>query len=153
MGVLHGRDLLSSKFPIAIIKDASKRLHFVPIKHTIGDYFMTKIDNKWYFFKIDDEICEYRQTLTKSFKVLLYDTKHYTPIKSEIKELELLLQKNNLPKVGINLANAFRLFASRENKDEFTAHDINDILKKIYNYDKSKLAKIIPREENLFQNQ
>jgi hypothetical protein len=154
MGVLHGRDLFSSKYPTAMIKDASKRLHFVPIKHTIGDYFMTKLDNKWYFFKIDSEVCEYRQSLTKSFKVYQYDTTHYRPIKSEIKELELLLKKNNLPKVGINLANVFRLLGNREKEtDEFNGHDINEIIKKINNYDKSKIARIIPKDQSLFKNQ
>ena len=154
MGVLHGRDLFSSKFPTAIIKDSSKRLHFVPIKHVIGDYFITVLDNKWYIFKIDDEVCEYRQSLTKSFKVYLYDTKHFRPIKSEIKELELALKKNGLPKVNIQLANVFRLLGNREkNMDEFTGHTIKDIIEKIDKYDKSKLARIIPKDQNLYKKQ
>ena len=154
MGVLHGRDLFSSKYPTAMIKDASKRLHFVPIKHTIGDYFMTKLDNKWYFFKIDSEVCEYRQSLTKSFKVYQYDTTHYRPIKSEIKELELLLKKNSLPKVGINLSNIFRLLGNREKEgEEFSPHVIAEIIEKINNYDKSKISRIIPKDQSMFKNQ
>ena len=155
MGVLHGRDLFSSKFPTAIIKDGSKRLHFVPIKHTIGDYFITILDNKWYIFKVDNEVCEYRQSLTKSFRVYIYDTKHFRPIKSEIKELELLLKKEGLPtKVNIPLANIFRLLGNREkNTGEFTGHDIKDIITKIDEYDKSKLARIIPKDQAIFKQQ
>jgi|APSaa5957512535_1039671.scaffolds.fasta_scaffold03151_20 hypothetical protein len=154
MGVLHGRDLLSPKYPTAIIKDVSKRLHFVPIKHTIGDYFMTKLDNKWYIFKIDSEVCEYRETLTKSFKVYMYDTNHFRPLKSEVTEIEHALKKNHLPKINSTMADVFKLLGSREkNTDEFTGHNIAEIIKKINNYDKSKLAKIIPKDQNLFKNQ
>ena len=154
MGVLHGRDIFSSKYPTAIIKDSSKRLHFVPIKHTIGDYFITILDNKWYIFKIDDEICEYRQTLTKSFKVVIYDTKHFRPIKSEIKELELLLKKEGLPKVNIPLANIFRLLGNRERStEEFDGHNIKEIIDQIDEYDKSKLARIIPKDQAMFKKQ
>ena len=71
MGVLHGRDLLSSKWITAIISDSSHRVHFVPIKHVIGDYFITDIDGDVYAFKIDGRrILQYRESMVKTFRII-----------------------------------------------------------------------------------
>jgi len=130
MGILHGRDLFSSKYITAEIKDASKRLWYVPIKHTIGEYFLADIGGQIYCFKIDNEICQYREKLTKSFRVIQYDTKHYRPIKSGIKELEMLLAANDLPKADGMLADIFRVLGSKEKKT-FTPHRLKDLIETI----------------------
>ena len=71
MGVLHGRDIYSSKWITAEISDASNRVHYVPIKHTLGDYFLADILGDVYAFKIDgSRILQYRETLVKT--CLLY---------------------------------------------------------------------------------
>lgn len=150
MGVLHGRDLFSSKYVTAEIKDATKRLWYVPIKHTIGDFFLTVLDGQLYCFKIDGEVCQYRETFTRSFSVIQYDIKHYRPIKSEIKELELALQVNSLPKLDITLSNVVKILASREKVNDFQPHDLKEYVDALEKYDKSKIAKIVPQAQSKY---
>jgi len=145
MGILHGRDLFSPKYITAEIKDASKRLWYVPIKHTIGEYFLADIGGQIYCFKIDNEICQYREKLTKSFRVIQYDTKHYRPIKSEIKELENILRINDLPKVDSMLADIFRILSKREKNVEFTPHTLKDLVEQLSKYNTNDTGKPLPQ--------
>ena len=127
MGVLHGRDLLSSKYNTAIITDASNRVFFMPIKYVIGDYFIGQIEKQTYVFKLDgSRKYEYRDTLVKSFRVMFYDLSHYAPISSSTKELELALVTNHLPKVDSMLFNIFKILGNRE-KNPFKKHKIKDL--------------------------
>ena len=136
MGVLHGRDLFSTKWITAIITDASSRMHIVPIKHTLGDYFITDIDESTYVFKIDGtRLIQYRETLTKSFSILQYTTKHYLPYSGDVKELEMVLQKNNLPKVDGMLAKIFRVLSAKEKKP-FIPHNLRDLAATIQDYER-----------------
>lgn len=138
MGVLHGRDLLSSKWITAIISDASHRVHFVPIKHTIGDYFITDIDGDVYAFKIDGRrILQYRESMVKTFRVLQYDITHHLPLSSESKELELILELNKLPKVDSMLANIFKILGSKE-KGTFVSHKLSELIDRISGYEKTE---------------
>src|SRR3990167_9124043 len=106
MVIGHSKSIFSSKWITAEISDGSSRLHFVPIKHTIGDYFVAMINKQLYAFKIvGSEIKTYRQTLIKSFRVLQYDTTHYRPISPTSEALKLALEKNSLPKVNMLLFN------------------------------------------------
>lgn len=131
MGVLHGRDLLSSKHTTAIIWDAANRLYFVPIKHSLGDYFPVVINGLLYVFKIDgSRILTYRETLSKSFRVLIYTTSHFLPISAEQKELELCLEENNLPRVEGNLYSIMKILGKKE-KDPFEAHNIKTLLEEV----------------------
>jgi len=65
--------------------------------------------------------------MTKSFRVIQYDTTHYSSLKPVIKELELMLQKNSLPKVNGMLYDVLRVLAKRE-KDDFKPHSIIDLV-------------------------
>ena len=65
MAILHGRDLFSSKYITAEIKDQSKRLWYVPIKSTMDEYFLANLGGQVYCFKIDNEICQYIEKFTK----------------------------------------------------------------------------------------
>lgn len=127
MSILHGRDLLSSKFITAIITDASNRAFFVPIKYTIGDYFIADIEKQVYVFKIEGkDIHTYRDTLVKSFRVIFYNTTHYRPVSDKSKMLELALVKNNLPKADMMLFSVFKILGKRE-KDPFEKTKISDL--------------------------
>ena len=131
MIVGHSKSIYSSKWITAEISDGSSRLHFVPIKHTIGDYFVTMINKQLYAFKIvGSEIKTYRQTLVKSFRVLRYDTTHYRPISSDAENLKLVLEKNALPKVNVLLSNILKLLGRRE-KAKFENHDLAALIKEI----------------------
>ena len=136
MGVLHGRDMLSSKWITAIISDASHRVHFVPIKHTIGDYFITDIDGDVYAFKIDGRrILQYRESMVKTFRILQYDISHHLPLSAETKELEIILELNKLPKVDGMLANIFKILGSKERGD-FVSHKLAELIDRIQGYEK-----------------
>jgi hypothetical protein len=136
MGVLHGRDLLSAKWITAIISDSSHRVHFVPIKHTIGDYFITDIDGDVYAFKIDGRrILQYRESMVKTFRILQYDITHHLPLSSDSRELEIILELNNLPKVDGMLANIFKILGSKE-RGNFVSHRLVELIDKIQGYEK-----------------
>ena len=136
MGVLHGRDLLSPKWITAIISDASHRVHFIPIKHTIGDYFITDIDGDVYAFKIDGRrILQYRESMVKTFRILQYDISHHLPLSPDGKELEIILELNKLPKVDGMLANIFKILGSKE-RDDFASHKLSELIDKIQGYEK-----------------
>ncbi len=130
MGVFSGKDVYSSKFITAEITDAGGMIHFIPIKHTIGAYFVADIDHKVYCFKIDGtRIKTWQKTLAKSFRVLQYDISNYNPINaSDMVELEKVLEWNGLPKLNKNLLGILRLAARKENPMEnWTPHKLIDI--------------------------
>ena len=131
MGILNGRDQLTSKFITAEITDSSNRVHYVPIKHTIGEYFVVDLDGHFYAFTMKDaRILTHRKTATKSFQVIQYDTSHYSSIKPETKELEIALKKNSLPRMDRMLHDVLRVLGRREkdNKDEFEPHRIDELI-------------------------
>jgi len=131
MGVFHGRDLYSPKWINAEIDDAAGRRWIVPIKYTIGDYFLTDIEDQLYVFEIDHAaIKNYRGTGLRTIRYLNYDTTHYRPISEKCKELELILKKNNLPRVNNVLSNVFKVLAKRE-KAEFTPHNISALIQEL----------------------
>lgn len=128
MGVLSGRDILTSKYITAEITDSEDRIHYVAIKHTIGDFFVADLDGKFFAFTLKNaRILTHRVTMTKSFRVIQFDTTHYSSLKPETKELELLLQKNSLPKMNGMLHNVLRVLSKRE-KHEFKPHSIVDLV-------------------------
>ena len=136
MIVPHSKSIFSSKWITAEIVDGSSRIHFVPIKHTIGDYFVAMINKQLYAFKIvGSEIKTYRQTLVKSFRVLRYDTTHYRPISSDSEALKLVLEQNSLPKVNMLLHNILKLLGRRE-KAKFENHKLDDLIKEIADKEK-----------------
>ena len=128
MGVLSGRDILTSKFITAEITDSEDRIHYVAIKHTIGDFFVADLDGKFFAFTLKNaRILTHRVTMTKSFRVIQFDTSHYASIKPETKELELLLARNSLPKMNGMLHNVLRVLSKRE-KHDFKPHSIIDLV-------------------------
>ena len=65
--------------------------------------------------------------MTKSFRVVQFDTTHYSSLKPETKELELVLKKNALPKMDRMLYDVLRVFGRRE-KEVFEKHSIKDLI-------------------------
>jgi len=131
MGVFHGRDLYSPKWINAEIDDAAGRRWIVPIKYTVGDYFLTDIEDQLYVFEIDHAVIKtYRGTGLRSIKYLNYDTTHYRPISEKCKELEIILKKNSLPRVNNVMSNVFKVLGKREKKN-FTPHSISELLEEL----------------------
>jgi hypothetical protein len=127
MGVRSGRDLLSSKYVTAMITDSTDRVIFVPIKYVVGDYFVAKINNETYVFSMAGRKYTYYDFAAHSFQIMYFNTSHYKPISPpEVKELELVTIKNNLPKIDGMLFNIIKILGKRE-KNPFTEHKIKDL--------------------------
>ncbi len=137
MGILKGKDIFSSKWITAEITDSSNRLYYVPIKKTIGDYFIADIEGHVYCFKIDGtRIKVYQHTLVKSFRVLQYDLSHYLPVSAgDNKELEIILRKNALPKMNMMLFNILKILGKRE-KETFTPHNLQKLVDEVGKHEK-----------------
>lgn len=148
MGILPPPKLYDPKFINAEIDDASGQRHFLPIKNTIGgDYFLADIKGQLYCFKIDaSSIRVYHGFGLKEIRFLHYDTSHYSPLNGHVKELELILRKNGLPRVN-NLLSELLKFLGRKERDlekprkiltqdgriltqkqDFTPHDIKAVI-------------------------
>ena len=137
MGILSGKDLFNSKYITAVITDGANRAFFVPIKKTIGDYFLAEIEDQFYCFKIDGgRVKVYQHTLVKSFRFIIYDINHYLPVSaSDNKELENVLRKNALPKMNMMLYNILKLLGKRE-KQEFKPHNLNELINEVAEHEK-----------------
>lgn len=150
---MHGRDVYNSKYITAEITDRSNRLFFVPIKYTLGDYFVADIEKQLYVFKIDgSRIKTHRNTLTKSFRVLQYDTNHFLPTSpKDTKEFEKIQRENSLPKTDHAMFSIFKLLGSREKK-VFKPHNLKDFIqeiKQLENQEPEKVKNVINYLENL----
>jgi len=120
LGILTGKDIYSSKYITADITDAAHKVHFVPIKYVLGDYFLADVNNRIYLFKIDGgRIFTWEKTLAKSFRKIYYNTSHIRPISPEdTKAIELLLKENKLPNIDKNLYGILRLLGLNEELKE-----------------------------------
>jgi len=128
MAILNGRDQLTSKYITAEITDSEDRIHYIPIKHSIGNYFLADLNGTVFAFTLKDaRVLTHYKTLTKSFRVIQYDTSHYSSLKPEIKEIELMLKKNALPKLDKTAYKVLSVFAKRE-KSKFEPHNIIELL-------------------------
>jgi hypothetical protein len=134
VGVLSGKDLFNSKYITAVIIDSSNRSFFVPIKYTLGDYFLTVIDKRLYVFRMNERVLTYRHTLVKSFRWYLYTTDHYLPMSPQrLKELEQILEKNSLPRMNLMLFNILKYLGKRE-KSQFVPHKIESLVAELVSH-------------------
>ena len=136
MGILSGRDLLSGKYVTAEIEDESKRLHYVPIKHTIGDFFVTEINKDIYCFKLEpSRMLSYKETMTKSFRKINYCTKNYMPISAaDNNALQEMIRTNSLPKVNYKLLRTLKLLGNREKTkkiEQFQGHSLPQLIEEV----------------------
>lgn len=132
MGILSGRDLLTSKYITAEISDSEDRLHYVPIKQTFGDYFLVDIGGKIFAFTLRNaRMLVHRVAGAKSFKVIQYDTSNFSSLRPETKGLEHVLKKNSLPKVNMMLFHILKLLGRKEKEQQFEVHQIKDLVEEL----------------------
>jgi hypothetical protein len=127
MGVFSGKDLFSPKWPTAIIIDASNTAHFFQIKHPVGDYFFSKVNDELYAFDMKGDSIKWRKSMAKSFEFQFFFTDHYKPMSPHIKELELISAKNDLPKLSLTLYKVLHMLKLREKKD-FQSFKVKSLL-------------------------
>lgn len=130
MGVVHGRDLLSSKWPTAIIIDAVGNAHFFPIKNPVGDFFFAIVNKDLYMFNTRDQPYQWRQSMAKTFSFYIYFTDNYNPVTSHLKELEVILDRNDLPRYSLMMHKFFKKIARKEKK-EFEAFKIIKLIESL----------------------
>lgn len=119
MPILKG-EVLGTKFTTAVISDSDDRVHFVPIKHTIGDYFLVQIDEKYFAFTLKGKrILTHRSKtgIGKSFQMIQYDTSNSHCLKPTTKELEVMLSENSLGKLDRQKFEILSILARREKKN------------------------------------
>ena len=116
MGVIHGRDLLSSKWPTAIIIDSVGAAHFFPIKNPIGDYFFAVINNEIYAFNTREQPFSWRQSMAKTFAFYVFFTDNYNPVTKELKEVETILERNDIRKLSMMWYKILKMFARGEKR-------------------------------------
>lgn len=119
-----------------MIFDAENRVHLVPLKYKIDDYFFADINNEIYAFKIvHKRIAIWYVSLAKAFRILLYSTSHYMPISPEdTKELELVIKKNKLPKIDkLEFRVLNELGRSETRKKGFEPHDVKKLAEMLKN--------------------
>ena len=108
--------MLSSKWPTAIIIDSVGAAHFFPIKNPIGDYFFAVVNNEIYAFNTRVQPYSWRQSMAKTFSFYIYFTDNYNPVTKEVKELENILKRNDLPKLSMMLYKVLKRFSLKEKR-------------------------------------
>lgn len=138
IGIFNGKKVFSPKQITAEIMDSSNNLFFVPLVNLLGDFFLWEdLQKQVYCFKLDGtRIKTSKAKGARSFQVVHYDTSHYLPIsQSDIKYMEIVLNKNHLPKIDRKLANILNILGRTE-KEDFTIHDITQTVEKAFNNEK-----------------
>lgn len=116
MGFLKGQ-VLSPKFTTAEITDADDNIYYVPIKHTINNFFLVEIDNKFFAFTLKGArrlTHRSKSGIGKSFQVIQYDTTHYSSINPTTVQLGQMLKENSLGKMNLQMHNILSVLARRE---------------------------------------
>lgn len=148
-GIFDGKNVYNYKGITAEITDSGNNKWFVPIKYILGDYFVTKINNQTYVFKIvGSRIKNSKRKGAMTFQTLDYNTEHYMPVSADVKELEMVLLKNKLPPVNGKLHGIMKILGRTE-KDAFVAHDLIELIEKLSN-SKDKYQKEVAELLNYF---
>lgn len=119
MGLLKGQ-VFSPKFTTAEITDSDDRIYFVPVKHTIDNYFLVDIEGNLYAFDMQGARKLTYRTKTgigKSFHVIQFDTSHYSALNPTTIELQQMLKQTGLPKVDRRLHNILSILSRREKEN------------------------------------
>jgi len=138
MGIMNGRDLFAPKWITAQITDHSNRLWFVPIKHTIGNWFLAKIDRSLYVFEIDARaIRTYYATGVRTLRFLFYDVSSCQPLQpDQVDYLRRFMDENKIAKVDGTMVKLLRSL-KRVETPTTTAHDLTALLEQLQKMDQN----------------
>lgn len=118
MGVLNGRDLFSAKFITAIIITPQNTCYFVPIKRTLGRYWLCELDGKTYAFHLDaGRIITRAAAAVRPVRLLIYFTGHTVPI-TDVEPLRKFLEVNRLGRVNRTMLVLLRAVGRRQKRDK-----------------------------------
>lgn len=153
MGILPNNKLLSHKHLNAIIRDAGNRCFVVHVKHYIGDYFVTNLDNQPYAFKVvGSEIMTYNEMGVKNYRIAFYSTKHYRPISDKTDQIKELMDKNGIGRINMSLFNTLKTLGKREKGDSqsFEPHNLEALVDDLVKSRDTEIGKILG-QENKYQ--
>lgn len=151
-GFFDGKNVYNYKGITAEISDSGNLKWFVPLKHILGDYFVCKINNQTYVFKIMyDRIKTSKRKGAMSFQTLDYNTEHYLPVSGETKEIEQILEKLPFKKINGKTLDIFRLFGRSEKNKMDKPHDLVELVE-ILAIKKSKYPKEVDATIDYFKS-
>ena len=131
MGKEKGKNFFSHKFINAEIDDSSNNRVIIHIKYVIGDLFLAEIAKRVFCFRMDGSKMKIiKNKLTRTYRILNYDTTHYLPVSSQdMNELVKIITDNNLPKIDGKLFSVMKLLSKREKKETpISADNPHDVL-------------------------
>lgn len=127
-GIFDGKNVYNYKGITAEITDSGNLKWFVPLKYILGDFFVCKINNQTYVFKIMyDRIKTSKRKGAMSFQTLDYNTEHYLPVSGHTKEIELLLKETPFKKINGKIQDIFRIFGRTEKIPLEIPHDLEEL--------------------------
>lgn len=155
MGLRPKSKYFSDKFVNAIIIDASDRAHFMPIRNTIGDYFIATVDDQKYVFSMKGKKFTYHDWGVESIEFYVYNTAHYKPVDPDaMSELDLIMKQNDLPRLNMMLLSILKILGQKE-KTKFEPHKVQDLKKWVEEQKKkpenAKDNDFIEQAENIIQ--
>ena len=128
-GIFDGKNVYNYKGITAEITDSGNLKWFVPLKSILGDYFVCKINNQTYVFKIAfDRIKTSKRKGAMSFQTLDYNTEHYLPVSGDTKEIELLLHETPFKKINGKIQDILRIFGRSEKNPMEKPHDLEELV-------------------------
>ena len=128
-GIFDGKNVYNYRGITAEITDSGNLKWFVPLKSILGDYFVCKINNQTYVFKIAfDRIKTSKRKGAMSFQTLDYNTEHYLPVSGDTKEIELLLHETPFKKINGKIQDVLRIFGRTEKKPMENPHDLEELV-------------------------
>ena len=128
-GIFDGKNVYNYKGITAEITDSGNLKWFVPLKFILGDYFVCKINNQTYVFRIMfDRIKTSKRKGAMSFQTLDYNTEHYLPVSGDTKEIELLLKNMPFKKINGKIHDIFKLFGRTEKNPMEKPHDLDELV-------------------------
>lgn len=122
MGIRGHMDALRGKYLTALICDHNHRAHPVPVKRTIGDYFMAMVNGQLYVFSLKGaRILTIGDIGSRQARFVVYDVSHQKSVNgAELKRLELCLAKEGLGKVDRMMLKLLVLLGREEAKQHQT---------------------------------
>ena len=142
MGILHGRDIFNPKWITALISDSGNRLWLIPVKFTIGTWFICQINRSLYVFELDHRaIRTYHATGVRALRFIFFDVSHCQPLQpDQLDKLRRYLENNKLGKVNRPKLNLFRILKSKEAGQQ--SHDLGSRLEDLQQHTETETEAI-----------
>lgn len=126
MGIMGHGDFLRGKHTTALVLDHAKRAHAVPIKHTIGRFFLAAIGNDLYGFDTADApVYTIGDVGSKQARFIIYHVSHTKALDiAKLDKVAEVLTANGLGKVDRQKLRLLSLLGRAEAKREKRIYEV-----------------------------